>query len=67
MKSLFDDLPRYCPACGAAQTFDVVRRTAFLNGYAQYCSGCRAKYQYVEAHITEEKLFENLDPVYTAP
>jgi len=67
MKSLFDALPRFCPVCGLEQEFDVVRQTAYLNGYAQYCSGCRAKYQYVEAHITEEKLFEQLDPVYTAP
>ncbi|MEI8095302.1 MAG: hypothetical protein WCG80_13920 [Spirochaetales bacterium] len=67
MKSLFDDLPRFCPVCGQPQDFDAVRRTAYLNGYAQYCSGCRNKYQYVERHVTEEKLFDQLDPVYTAP
>ena len=34
MKSLFDDLPRFCPVCGQPQDFDAVRRTAYLNGYA---------------------------------
>lgn len=67
MKSLFDDLPRFCPACGTPQVFDTVRRTAFENGHAQYCPQCRHKWQKVETHVAEERLFDLLDPIFTAP
>ena len=67
MKSLFDDFPKFCPHCGVALEFDVVRRTAFENGHAQYCPSCRHKWQKVERHLAEERLFDLLDPIFTAP
>ena len=67
MKSLFDGLPRFCPCCGVSLEFDVVRITAFNNGHAQYCPNCRHKWQKIEEHLAEERLFDLLDPIYTAP
>lgn len=67
MKSLFDALPKFCPACGSAQEFDVVKRTAFENGYAIYCPACRNKFQFVARHVAEERLADILDPIFTAP
>lgn len=67
MKSLFDGVPNFCPNCGQTLLFDVVRRTAFENGHAQYCPYCRHKWQKLETHQAEERLFDLLDPIFTAP
>jgi transcription elongation factor Elf1 len=67
MKSLFDDLPTYCPSCGHHFEHNTVEKTSFFNGYALYCPQCRHKFQYLARHIAEERLVNELHPIFTAP
>lgn len=67
MKSLFDDLPKFCPACGQPLAFDIPQRTAFINGYPLSCPHCRHKFQFLARHVAEERLANELHPIFTAP
>jgi len=63
MKTIFTDLPKFCPQCGHEFDYDEYSKQDFYAGCSFHCN-CGSTYQYISEDVVLDKLYDELDKYF---